>query len=228
MPASTIAPLHVLALLPRPEELEPGHAGHPVVQGAHLPPADRELAHVEELDLGQRAAVRLLQHLHRRRPLDLEAVELTPARGVDGRPLVPRHVHVVVTGLGVVLHPVVRGGTADEADPVLLQVEEDRVPDHVAVVVAHDELLRLVRREVLERVHAEVGEELDRVRALDLEVQHVVRLVEERAGLAPRHLLVPPVRELGRHRRVDVRPDLRVPGHLDGAPDRLQLLLEAP
>ena len=109
-----------------------------------------------------------------------------------------------------------------------VQVEEDRVSDDVPVVVAHDELLRLVRREVLERVDAEMGEELDRVRALDLEVEHVVRLVEERGRLAPGHLLVPPVRELGRHRRIDVRPDLRVARHLDGAADGLQLLFEAP
>ena len=59
---------HVLPLPPRAKD-EP-YARHPMVQSAYLPPADRELAHVEELDLRQRAAVRLLQHLHRRRPLD--------------------------------------------------------------------------------------------------------------------------------------------------------------
>ena len=218
----------VLALVPRAQELEPGHARHSVVQSAHLPPADRELAQVEELDLGKRPAVRLLQNLHRGRPLNLEAVELAPARGVDGGSLVPRQLHVVAPGLGVVLNPVVRGRTPHEPNPVLLQVEEDRVSDDVPVVVAHDELLRLLRSEVLERVDADMSEELDRVRPFDLEVEHVVRLVEERGRVAPGHLLLPPVRELGRHRRIDVWSDLRVAGHLDCASDCLQLLFETP
>ena len=90
-----------------------------------------------------------------------------------------------------------------------------------------DELLRLVHPEVLEPVDAEVGEQPDHVRALDLEVGHVVRLVEEGARLHPGDLLVPPVRELGRHRGVDVRPDLRVARHLHRAAGRLQLLFQA-
>jgi hypothetical protein len=126
-----------------------------VVQGAHPVSGDRDLAHVEELDLGQWAAGHLLQDLHGVRPLHLEAVQLPLAGRVDGRALVALEGHVVAAGLAVVLHPVVRGGAPDDAHSVLLEVEEDRVADHVAVRVADDELLRLVHREILERVHGE-------------------------------------------------------------------------
>src|SRR6185437_7367224 len=74
---------HVLALLPGAPELEAGDARHPVVQGPHPATRDREPAHVEEPDLGQRAAVRLPQHVERGRALDLEPVELATAGRVD-------------------------------------------------------------------------------------------------------------------------------------------------
>ena len=196
------------------------------MQRAHLVAADRDPPHVEELDLGQRAAVRLLEHLHRGRALHLEAVELATFL-VHGRAFVAMERHVVVAGLGVVLNPVVRGRAADEADHVLLEVEEDRVADHVAVVVDGRELLRLVDAEVLEGVDAGRLEEPDHVRALDGQVGHVVRLVEQRGGVAPRMLLVAPVRELGGDRGIDVRADLRIPHELDRVPDGLEQACQA-
>ena len=216
---------HVLALGDRAEQLEPRDAGHAVMQRAHLVAADRDPPHVEELDLGQRAAVRFLEHLHRGRALHLEAVELAPFL-VDGGALVAMERHVVVAGLGVVLHPVVRRRAADEADHVLLEVEEDRIADHVAVVVDRRELLRLVDAEVLEGVDAGRLEEPDHVRALDGQVGHVMRLVEQRRRVAPRVLLVAPVRELAGNGRVDVRPDLRVPGEIDRVADGLDQVFE--
>ena len=176
---------------------------------------------------GQRPAVRLRQHVERGRTLNLEAVELAAARRVDGRPLVAVELHVVAAGLGVELHPVVSRGPPDEPDAVLVEEEQDRVADHVPVGRARDELLRLADREVLEGVDAEIGEQPDHVGPLDRQVRHVMRLVEERRRLAPADLLVAPVRELGRNLRVDVRPDLRVAGELDRAPDRLQNVLQA-
>ena len=217
----------VLHLLPRPEQLEAGDARHAVVERAHLLACDRDLAEVEELDLGQRPAVRLRQHLERGRPLHLEAVDLPPPGRVRGRPLVAVEGDVEVARLGVVLHPVVGRGATDEVDAVLVEEEEDRVADHVAVVVHGDELLRLADLEVLERVDAERGEELDDVRPLDVEVGHVVRLVEQRRRLTPGDLLVHPIRELARDARVDVRPDLGVPGHVHGVAGRLDLCLQA-
>ena len=193
---------------------------------ADLAPRDRELTHVEELDLRERASVRLLQDVERGGALDLEPVQLAPPGGIDGGSLVPGDRHVVVAGLRVVLHPVVGRGTTDESDLVVVQEEEDPVADHVSVVVAGDELLGPVGLGVRERVDAEVGEQPDDVGAFDLKVGHVMRLVEERARLHPGDLLVAPVRELGGHCRVDVGTDLRVARHLDRAPGRLQLLLQ--
>ena len=74
-PASTIAALTSSPSSHGPKSSSPGTPGHAVVQRAHLAAGDRDLAHVEELDLGQRAAGDLLQHLERGRALDLEAVE---------------------------------------------------------------------------------------------------------------------------------------------------------
>jgi hypothetical protein len=115
----------------------------------------------------------------------------------------------------------VRGRAPDEAEAILVEVEEDRVADHVAVVVDRDELLRLVHGEGLEAVHAGGLEQLQRIGALDVEVGHVVRLVEETARLPPGVLLVAPVRELGGDLRVHVGPDLRVAGELHRIPDAL-------
>ena len=124
---------------------------------------------------------------------------------------------VVPSRLQVVLHPVVRRRTADEVESVLVEIEQDGVADHVAVVVAGDELFRLIDLEVLEAVDAEIREELQRVGALDVEVGHVVRLVEQRAALAPRALLVAPVRELGPNHRKGIGPDLRIAQQVDRA-----------
>ena len=120
------------ALLPRPEQLEPGNAGHAVVQRAHLAAGDRDLAHVEELDLRQRAAVHLLEHLQRGRTLHLVAVDPAVVR-VHRSALVALDRRVVAAGLAVVLHPVVRRRAPDEVEELVVEVEEDRVADDVAV-----------------------------------------------------------------------------------------------
>ena len=128
--------------------------------------------------------------------------------------------HVVAAGLAVVLHPVVHRRPADQVEPVLFEVEQDDVADDVAVVIAGDVLLGLVRAEILEGVHAEVLEDLRRVRSLHVHVGHVVRLVEQDAGLPPRALFVSPVRVLQRNDGIDVRSGLRLAQQLHRASDR--------
>src|SRR5581483_7532994 len=91
--------LDLVSLLPRPEQLEPGRARHAVVERAHLAAGDRQPAHVEELDLGQRPAGRLLQHLQRGRSLHLIAVEPAAAGRVDGGSLVALAPDVVAARL---------------------------------------------------------------------------------------------------------------------------------
>ena len=57
-------------------------------------------------------------------------------------------------------------------------------------------------------------------------VGHVMRLVEQRTGLAPGSLLRAPVRELGRNRELE-RREGRVPHQLDRAPGTRNRGLEA-
>ena len=77
--------------------------------------------------------------------------------------------------------------------------------------------LALPDAEVGEGVDADVAEQPQRVRALDEEVGHVVRLVEQGAGLQPGPLLGAPVGELGLHRE-GARREGEVPQQLDRAP----------
>ena len=53
-----------------------------------------------------------------------------------------------------------------------------------------------------------------------------MRLIEQRAGLAPRALLVAPVRELARHDGKRIRADLRIAQHLDRVARGLQGFLQ--
>jgi hypothetical protein len=118
----------------------------------------------------------------------------------------------------VELHPVDHHRVPDQVVEVILQVEQDRVADQVAVRVDGDELLGPVHPEVREGVHAQVAEQAQRVRSLDEQVRHVVGLVEQRARACPRQLLGPPVRELRRDRE-RVRERRRVPQQCDGVAD---------
>ena len=96
-------------------------------------------------------------------------------------------------------------------------MKQDAVADHLAVVVARRELLGLVDGEVLEGVGREVRQQLQRIGAFDEQVHHVVRLIEQDAGLGPGALLVAPVGEFRSDDRIDVRADLRIAHHLDDA-----------
>ena len=81
-PASMIAPRTSSTLVPRPEQLEPGHARHPVVQSAHLPPAIVSSPMLKNLISGSGAPFAFVEHVDRGRALDLEAVELPPPVGL--------------------------------------------------------------------------------------------------------------------------------------------------
>ena len=162
------------------------------------------------------------------RSLHLIAVGLPHdrTRPCDGA-LVPFDPDVVLAGLAVVLDPVVHRRASDQIESVLFEVKEDDVADHVAVVIAGDELLGLARSEILEAVHAEHGEHLERVRSLHVHVGHVVRLVEQDARVPPGALFVSPVRELAGDDRVDVRSGLRIAQQFDRTAGGVQHVLEA-
>ena len=113
------------------------------------------------------------------------------------------------------LDPVRRRVAADIDHAVFGEIEQDAVADDMTVVGDRRELLGLVDGEILERVGRQMRQQLDRVRTFDEQVHHVVRLVEQDAGVAPGALLVAPVGELGCDHRIDVGADLRIAQHLD-------------
>ena len=118
--------------------------------------------------------------------------------------------HIVPAGLGIEFHPVVHRRTAHQVEQTVLQPEQNYIPDHVAFGTAGDELFGLVRAEILERVDAQIAEQLERIGALHVHVGHVKRLVEQDARLLPSLLFIPPVGVLAGHHRINVRPHLRI------------------
>src|SRR5690606_22678520 len=127
----------LVALLVRAPDLETRSAGHAVPQRTHGAALDLDRAHVEELDLLDRAAVQLLYHLPRVRALDLEAVALADdglAHRPGRRAVVLLDLDVVAAGLRVELDPVRRRGAADVDELVLLEVEQNAVADDVTIM----------------------------------------------------------------------------------------------
>ena len=215
----------VLAFVPWPEELEARLAGHPVAQRSNAVARDREVRHAEEGDVGERRAGQLLDHPAGARALQLVAVQPRRSRPAR-RVLVAFDFHVVGAGLGLELHPVEHRRGADEVEQPFPEVKEDGIADKEPIPVHGDVLLHHPGHKALERVDAEVGKESQRIRSLDEYVGHVMRLVEQRTGLAPGSLLRAPVRELGRNRELE-RREGRVPHQLDGAPGTRDRGLEA-
>src|SRR5262245_19603809 len=97
---------------------------------------DVHVAHVEELELLQRPAVDLLDHLPRVRSLNLEPPQApgdsVPVRTCR-RPLVLDDFYVVSPGPRLVLQPVGGRTTADEHELALGLAEEDPVADDMAI-----------------------------------------------------------------------------------------------
>ncbi len=125
------------------------------------------------------------------------------------------------------LNPVGRGCATDVEQLVLFEMEEDAVADDMSVRRARRELLRAIDRELREAVGREVREELQGVGPFDQLLGHVVRLVEQDTGVAPRALLVTPVRVFGRHYRIHVGADLRIAEQVDGIAGRAQQIFQA-
>src|SRR5215212_10546726 len=118
------------------------------------------------------------------------------------------------------------GGPPHEIESILVQIEENRITDHVSITIACDKLLGLVDFEVLEVVYAETGEQPECIRTFDIEIRHMKRLFEEDAGLPPGTLLISPVRKLGGSWK-RVGPYLRVTQHFHRAFGSLQRFFQA-
>ncbi len=63
--------------------------------------------------------------------------------------------------------------------------------------------------------------------ALNVLLHHVVRLVEQNAGVPPGALFVAPVRVFGRHDRIDIGSDLRIAEQVDRVSGGFQQIFQA-
>src|SRR5262249_4435159 len=129
--------------------------------------------------------------------------------------------------LQIELHPIRSGRPSYEIEFVFVEIEKNGIADNVAVPVTRHELLRLVDLEILEAVYTEVGKQLERFGTFDIEVGHMVRLVEQRACLTPGALLVAPIREFRPDDGKCIWSDLRVAQELNGIVNALQYVFQA-
>ena len=210
---------------PGPPHLQAGLPGHAVAQRPNLLACNLQARHVEEAQLRRLLARRLADDVHGAGTLDLVAVQDRIALAIE-RVVVAPDAHVVAARRRVIVQPVDRRRNADGLVLVLFEVEENVVADDVAVVVDGDELLGHVDGEFRNAVDGELADQLQRIGALDVQVGHVMRLVEQNRGPAPGQLLVAPVRELRHHARHDRRLSLRFPQQLDRAAGFLDRLFE--
>jgi hypothetical protein len=174
---------------------------------------------MEELHIGDRAAVDLVEDLVGLRSLDLEAIVRAVdcfAVGAAVGARVVREPHFPLADRLLEPHPVRSRRSTDEHELILALAENDHVADHVAGRRHGHEMLGSIQIEVREAVDADVLEECGRVRTFDDELIHMMGLVEQHGRLAPGHLLVAPVGEFRRDDGVHVHADLRVAQQLDG------------
>ncbi len=135
------------------------------------------------------------------------------AHRAGGRSIVLLHRYIVSACRSVKLDPVGGRRATDENELVLVQVKQNPITDHVAIVVTRDELLGSVDRELRKAIDGKAGEQFERVRSLDEQIHHVVGLVEQHAGLPPGFLFVAPIGEFRRDDGIDVGADLRIVQH---------------
>src|SRR5437870_3679735 len=98
----------LLAFLVWTPHLQPGGAGHPVIQGADRPSGDVDRPDPEKPDLRKRAAVHLFEHLQRIWSLNLETVQRANdgfSSWVRGRAVILDGLDVVSTRRGMELDP---------------------------------------------------------------------------------------------------------------------------
>jgi hypothetical protein len=128
----------------------------------------------------------------------------------------------------VELNPIGGRIASNEGKFVVGQIKQNSVTDHVAIVAARGKLLGLVNGKILERVGPEMRQQFERIATAHIEIHHVVRLVEQDAGLGPCALFISPIGELGRDHGIYVGADLRVAHHFDCVAGSLKGLLQVP
>ena len=178
-----------------------------MAQGPDLTSADVDGSHIEEFDFRRRAAIQFLNDLPGVRTLNLIAVTSANHRfspWIGRRPVVLLDFYIVSARFGMELDPTCSRRASDKHQFVRLQVKQDSVANHMAVVTAGSELLGSVDRELFETIEAEMRSHLNRIRTIDVDVRHVVGLVEKNASISPRALFIPPVRVFGGNDGIDI------------------------
>jgi hypothetical protein len=115
----------------------------------------------------------------------------------------------------------VSGRTPHEVESIFIEIKENRIANHIAIMVTRNELLGLIDFEVFEAIDTQIREQFEGVRTLHVKIGHVVGLVEKRAGLLPRTLLISPVRKLGPDHRKGIWSYLGITQQLDWTLDGL-------
>src|SRR5262249_4724380 len=153
-----------LGVFPRTKEFQTRLPGHPVAKGAYIVPCDLDASHVEELEVRCGLRGGLFDDLHSVRALYLVAIRLADdgTRSDDGS-FVALQLYVVAAGFAMILHPVMDRRPAHKIEQVLLEIKQNHIADHVAVVIARNKLLSAARFKPLEAVDSQVGEQPQRV-----------------------------------------------------------------
>jgi len=136
-------------------------------QSANLTAGDGEDIHIEEADIGSGLARHFLHGAKGMGALNLVAVSSAAAL-IDGGPLVALSGGLIAARLYVVFNPIQGGRTAHQVELVFVQVEENRIPNHIAVVIAGNKLLGLVDLEILKAIDGEIGKHFQCVGPLDI------------------------------------------------------------
>jgi hypothetical protein len=115
----------------------------------------------------------------------------------------------------------VSGRTPDEVEFIFVEIKEDRVTNHIAIMVTRNELLGLIDFEVFKAIDSEIGEQFEGVRTLYIQIGHMVGLVEKSAGFLPCTLFISPIRKFRTHHRKGIWSYLRISQQLGWTLDRL-------
>ena len=210
----------LVAVLPGTKQFPSGLSDHPMTQGADIPTRDDENTYIKEPDFRRRFSRDLLHNPESIWALNLISESLSVAL-IDSGPLIPLRGCLVPASLQIILHPIVSGWTPDKIESIFIEIKEDRIANHIAIMVARNKLLGLIDFEVLKAIDAEIGEQFEGVRTVHIKIGHVVRLVEKSAGFLPCTLFISPVRKLGTHHRKGIRSYLRITQQFDWIPDSL-------
>ena len=144
-----------------------------MTQCARVAARDFEHIHVKETDVRSRLPRDFLHNPQRIRTLNLVPEDFSPPL-IDSRPLVAFCGCIVAARLQVILHPTLSGRAPDEIESIWIQIKQNRVANHVSVMVTRDELFGLIDFEIFKAIDAKVREQFERVRPFDIEVGHVV------------------------------------------------------